>query len=91
MRNGEKVAGQVDAFGQHFVVAIDRLDGHQFGIHIADPDQPIPFDAVPKIFLHVEMHRFFADLPDAVEQFVVATERAQFGNVAENRDRAYLL
>ena len=88
--DGRDVARQVERAGNDLVEAEHGVDGADLGVHVADPDEAVAFDAVPEIFLHVELNRISADLPDAVQPLVVATERADVWCITQHQHRAHL-
>ena len=53
-------------------------------MHVAYPDQAVPFDAVPDIVLHVEVHCICGGLPDGVQPLVAASERTEVGEIPED-------
>jgi hypothetical protein len=84
------VADEIEAARDDVVVAEDGVDGGGLGVHVADPDEAVAFDAVPEVFLHVEVDGGGAGLPDAVEAFVAGAEGAELGDVADHEDGADL-
>ena len=84
------VADEVEAARHDLVEAEDGVDRADLRVHVAEPDEAVALDAVPEVFLHVEVHGVGAGLPDAVEAFVVAPERADVGQVADLQHRAHL-
>ena len=88
--DGGDVAGEVEGAGHDVIEAKDRVDGADLGVHVADPDEAIAFDAVPEVLLHVEMDGVRADLPDLIEPFVIAPEGTGVGEVADLEHGAHL-
>ena len=74
---------EVKALGNHGVGTEDGVDGHGFGVHIANPDQAVAFKAVPNVILHIELDGVRAGFPDFVEAFVVALEGSEIFEVVE--------
>ncbi len=85
------VAGQVETLPYNIHIAEDRIDNHYFGVHIADPYCSVPFYAVPKLVLHVQVHRVCAGFPDAVEPVVITLECTFVFKVAIQQDGPSLL
>ncbi len=88
--DGGDVAGEIERAWHDFVEAEDGMDGTDFGVHVADPDQAIAFDAVPEVFLHVEMNGIGAHLPDLIEPLVVGAEGTEVRKVTDLEHGAHL-
>ena len=58
------------------------MDRGDFRMHVTNPDQPVTFDAVPKIVLHAEVHGVGADFPDPCQPLIATAKRAQPWHVA---------
>ena len=56
------------------MVAEHRSYGHDFRMHVADPYEAVPLDAVPEIVLHVEVDGVGSGFPDLVDPFIVTLE-----------------
>ncbi len=68
------VAREVERAGHDIVETEHGVDGADLGMHISDPHKAVPLDAVPEILLHIEVDCVSANLPDAIQAFVVAAE-----------------
>ena len=64
--DGRDIAGEVERARNNIIEAKHGVYRADLGVHVADPDEAVALDAIPQVFLHVEMNRVSADLPDAV-------------------------
>ena len=69
-------AVQIQTVFQNFVGAVGGKNGHFRGIDVSAPYQPIPLDAVPEIFLHVEISGVDGGFIDVVDPRVGTGEGA---------------
>ena len=78
---------EIERLRNDIVVAECGNDGHNLGMHIADPDKTVALDAVPQVFLHVQMRGVGCRVPDLVEQRIGAVKGALVFDIAEDKDR----
>ena len=85
------ITSQIETLRNHLVITEDRVHRHYLGMQIAHPDQTVALDAIPKIFLHIQMNGIGARPPNLIQTLVVTTERAPIRNIPKCRDRPDLL
>ena len=60
-------------------------------MHVPHPHQAVPLNAVPDVFLHVQVHRVGAHIPDTVQQRVTADEAPSVRHILVYQDRPHAL
>ena len=88
--NGRHITRQIERTRHHIVEAEDCMDRGDLWVHVANPHQPVAFDAIPEVVLHAEMHGVGPHLPDAVEPLVAGAKRADPRHVANPQHRPHL-
>ena len=80
------IADQIQTARHHPVIAENRIDGHCFRMHVADPDQSVAFETVPHVVLHIQLDCVGARLPDLVQAFIIGHEGTQVGQIVEQEN-----
>ena len=76
------VANQVEALGYHFIVSEHGVYRHEFGVQVANPNQPVALHSVPDELLHVEVYGVSSRHPYFIQALVVRLERTEVRDIA---------
>ena len=74
--DGRFVTHDVQGLGHDIGIAKGCKNGLDLGVHVTDPNKAVALDAVPQIFLNVEVCGICSGIPDLVESLVRALEAA---------------
>ena len=75
------VPQEVQRLRHHWIRAKGVLDGHDLGVHVPLPGQPVPLDAVPQVALHVQVDRVGGGFPNLFKQWIAAFKGPQIGDI----------
>ena len=78
---------KIQTFLHRIVLSEYRLDRRNLRMHVAYPDKAVPLDSVPDIFLHIQMNRISAHIPDPVQQWIAAGKASPVRNILIDHDR----
>ena len=78
---------KIQTFLHRIVLSEYRLDRCNLRMHVAYPDKAVPLDSVPDIFLHIQMNRISAHIPDPVQQWIAAGKASPVRNILIDHDR----